>query len=189
MTSAVRWAAIRAILMFHNCEGQSHKTVSTNHNFWRERRAEAVSNRSPSAYQPNALPLAKPALATVSWTFIYVHIGPWWHGWVTVTSVQSWPAAWHSSRETAAPSTERTLCADGQHSLSTAKLKPNRIAPRPEPCMKVEVAVLGSHHIVQELYESWGGRPAELSVLTSLLVFGGRKELLNRASALVTTCP
>ena len=33
MTPALRWAAIRAILMFHNCEGQSHKTVSTNHNF------------------------------------------------------------------------------------------------------------------------------------------------------------
>ena len=35
----------------------SHKTVSTDHNFWRERRAEADSNRGPSAYQPNALPL------------------------------------------------------------------------------------------------------------------------------------
>ena len=29
MTYALRWAAIRAILMFHSCEGQSHKTVST----------------------------------------------------------------------------------------------------------------------------------------------------------------
>ena len=33
MTSALRWAAMRAILVFHNCEGQSHKTVSTDHNF------------------------------------------------------------------------------------------------------------------------------------------------------------
>ena len=33
MTYALRWAAIRAISMFHNCEGQSHKTVSTDHNF------------------------------------------------------------------------------------------------------------------------------------------------------------
>ena len=33
MTSALRWAAMRAILMFHNSEGQSHKTVSTDHNF------------------------------------------------------------------------------------------------------------------------------------------------------------
>ena len=32
-TSALRWAAMRAILMFHNCEGQSHKIVSTEHNF------------------------------------------------------------------------------------------------------------------------------------------------------------
>ena len=33
MTAALRWAAMRAILMFRNCEGQSHKTVSTDHNF------------------------------------------------------------------------------------------------------------------------------------------------------------
>ena len=59
MTSALRWAAMRAILLFHNCEGQSHKTVSTNHNFSSERRAEADSNRAPSAYQPNALPLGQ----------------------------------------------------------------------------------------------------------------------------------
>ena len=57
MTSQLRWAAMRAILMFHNCEGQSHKTVSTDHNLRRERRTEADLNRCPSAYQPNALPL------------------------------------------------------------------------------------------------------------------------------------
>ena len=51
MTPALRWAAMRAILMFHNCEGQRHKTVSTDHNFRRERRAEADSNRGPAAYQ------------------------------------------------------------------------------------------------------------------------------------------
>ena len=33
MTYALRRAAMRAILMFHNCEGQSHKTASTDHNF------------------------------------------------------------------------------------------------------------------------------------------------------------
>ena len=33
MTSALRWAAMRAILMFHNYEGKSHKTVSTDPNF------------------------------------------------------------------------------------------------------------------------------------------------------------
>ena len=32
MTSALRWAAMTAILMFHNCEGQSHKTVFIDHN-------------------------------------------------------------------------------------------------------------------------------------------------------------
>ena len=50
---------MRAVLMFHNCEGESHKTVSADHNFLRERRAEADSNRGPSAYQPNALPLGQ----------------------------------------------------------------------------------------------------------------------------------
>ena len=33
MTSSLRWAAMTAILMFHNCKGQIHKTVSTDHNF------------------------------------------------------------------------------------------------------------------------------------------------------------
>ena len=28
----IRWAAMGAILMFHNCEGQSHKTASTDLN-------------------------------------------------------------------------------------------------------------------------------------------------------------
>ena len=45
--------------MFHNCEGQTHKTVSTDHNLSRERRAEADSNRGPSAYQPNNLLLGQ----------------------------------------------------------------------------------------------------------------------------------
>ena len=51
------WRERRAIVMFHNCGGQSHKTVSTDHNLWRERRAKADWNRGPSAYHPNALPL------------------------------------------------------------------------------------------------------------------------------------
>ena len=33
--------------------------MSTDHNLLRERRAEADSNRGPSAYQPNALPLGQ----------------------------------------------------------------------------------------------------------------------------------
>ena len=33
MTPSLRWAAMGAILMFHNCEGQSHKTASTDPNF------------------------------------------------------------------------------------------------------------------------------------------------------------
>ena len=44
---------------FINCDGQSRTAMSTDCNFWKERRAEADSNRSPSAYQPNALPLGQ----------------------------------------------------------------------------------------------------------------------------------
>ena len=59
MTSAFRWAATKAILMFHNCDEQSHRTVSTDHNLSSEKRAEADSNRGPSAYQPTAFPLGQ----------------------------------------------------------------------------------------------------------------------------------
>ena len=40
-------------------DGRSHKTVHKPQPFWWERRAEAVSNRGPSAYQPNVLPLGQ----------------------------------------------------------------------------------------------------------------------------------
>ena len=61
MIPALRWATVRAILMFDYkyCEEQNHKTVSTDHNLWRERRAKAESNRGLSAYQPNAIPLGQ----------------------------------------------------------------------------------------------------------------------------------
>ena len=41
MTSALRWGEMRAILMFHNCEGQSHKTVSTDHYLWRKKESQS----------------------------------------------------------------------------------------------------------------------------------------------------
>ena len=70
MTYALGWAAMRAILKFHNCEAQSHKTVSTDHNFSRERRAD--SNRGPSAYQPNALPLGQTGCLLLSYVVMFV---------------------------------------------------------------------------------------------------------------------
>ena len=68
MTPALRLAGQQwePFSCFINCEGQSHKTVSTNHKpgFWRERRVETVSNRGPRPqclpqYQHNALPLGQ----------------------------------------------------------------------------------------------------------------------------------
>ena len=63
-----RWQPFKC---FINCEGQNHKTVSVDHNFWRERRAEADSNRGPSAYQPNvlSLPLGQTG-STICYCFI-----------------------------------------------------------------------------------------------------------------------
>ena len=47
MTPALRWAAMRAILMFQsNCAGQSHKTVSTNHNLVFEEKGQPKRNRA-----------------------------------------------------------------------------------------------------------------------------------------------
>ena len=77
MIFALRWAAMRAILMFHICEGQIQKTVSADDNFWRERTAEADSNRGPSAYQPNALPLGQTG-SLIVWTETELVLYPRW---------------------------------------------------------------------------------------------------------------
>ena len=44
MIPALRWVAMRAILMFRNCEGQSHKTVCTATTF--EEKGEAKQIRT-----------------------------------------------------------------------------------------------------------------------------------------------
>ena len=84
MTSALRWAAMRAILMFHSCEGQSHKIVSRDHNFWRERRADADSNQGPSAYQPNTLLLGQ----TGSHMYINMWVYIFWYTHKTRKHIQ-----------------------------------------------------------------------------------------------------
>ena len=48
--TCIKVGAMRAILMFHNCEGQSHKTVSTNHNLSEEK-------GEPKRYRTEVLPL------------------------------------------------------------------------------------------------------------------------------------
>ena len=45
MIPALRWAALRAILMFHNYEGQSHEAVTTNH-YRSEEKGEPKRNRA-----------------------------------------------------------------------------------------------------------------------------------------------
>ena len=65
--------------------GKDAKTVSINHNVWRERRAaEAESNRGLSAYQPNVLTLeltplfVDVALPLGHTGFGYVYMWWWW---------------------------------------------------------------------------------------------------------------
>ena len=53
------WAAGGAILMLHNCEGQSRKTVSTDCNFSKRNSSRSGFEPSPSAYQLNGLPLGQ----------------------------------------------------------------------------------------------------------------------------------
>ena len=68
MITALRWAAMGAILMFQYRKWwtKSQDSVHKPQPFWRERRAEAVSNRGPSAYQRNALPLGQTGSLRVS---------------------------------------------------------------------------------------------------------------------------
>ena len=60
----------------------SHKAVSTDHNIWRERRADADSNRSPSAYKPNALPLGQTG-SQQHWLYSTATISVLVHSWCT----------------------------------------------------------------------------------------------------------
>ena len=64
---------------------KSQDSVHKPQPFWRGRRAEAVSNRGPSAYQPNALPLEQ--------TGSHVHVG---HGCTSVrrAHLRATPGAW-----------------------------------------------------------------------------------------------
>ena len=52
MIPALRWAAMRAILMFRvGSDGQSHRTVSTNHNLFEKKREP-----KPGRYRTEVLP-------------------------------------------------------------------------------------------------------------------------------------
>ena len=72
MIPALRWAAMRAILMFQEEDGQSHKTVSTNHNLFEEK-------GEPKRYRTEVLPLtsltpyrqAKPADILNEWLSLF----------------------------------------------------------------------------------------------------------------------
>ena len=50
MIPALRWAAMRAINVSVGSDGQSHKTVSTNHNLFEEK-------GEPKRYRTEVLPL------------------------------------------------------------------------------------------------------------------------------------
>ena len=47
MIPGLRWAATRAILIFHNCEGQIHKIVSTDHNLLKREDSRSAIKPKP----------------------------------------------------------------------------------------------------------------------------------------------
>ena len=68
MTPAVRWTAMRAVSLIVRDKVTRlfcPSSDATDHNLFEERRAEAESNRGPSSYQPNALPLGQTSSAWV----------------------------------------------------------------------------------------------------------------------------
>ena len=65
---------MRAINVSVGSDGQSHKTVSTNHNLFEERKESrsGIKQRSASAYQPNALPLGQTGSPSAT-SFVSTH--------------------------------------------------------------------------------------------------------------------
>ena len=60
MTPALRWAAVRATLMFHQLWGtKSQDSAHKPQPFWREGRAKAELSQGSSVYQPTALLLGQ----------------------------------------------------------------------------------------------------------------------------------
>ena len=81
-----------------NCEGQNHKRVSTDHNFSGEMRAEAESNRGPSAYQTLLLGQTGSHLLYWFWTVLAWRavkgigidcMGPGMERWITRSMTSS----------------------------------------------------------------------------------------------------
>ena len=84
---------------------------------------------------------------------------------------------------TALSSEEERSCRDGEYTRRSSDRKSGYLIQR-QACYKNPTKVTPSAGAVRESrWTSWAVRPNEPSG------FRGRKELLNRASALVTTCP
>ena len=64
MTHALRRAATRAILMFHNCEGQSHKTVSTDQKLEEKEEPKRIRTEVPLLTSLTPYRQARPAHLT-----------------------------------------------------------------------------------------------------------------------------
>ena len=86
----VRWEPFQCFIIVRDKVAR----LSTDHNLWRERRGEADSNRGPSAYQPNALPLgqtgSQPFVSMMSWCLMSSDVT--WH-----IRDKLWPMPKHGS--------------------------------------------------------------------------------------------
>ena len=72
-TPALRWAAMRAILIFHWLWGtKSQDSVHKPQPFWTETRAKAESSRGPFAYQPKSLTVRPNRLTNLHFFFFFL---------------------------------------------------------------------------------------------------------------------
>ena len=95
---------MRAILMFHNCEGQSQDSVHKPQHLKRKERRSGFEPRGPSAYQPNALPLG--------------HTGPQKES--KAWSVASCSSSWRGPMVPIRRQTNRLKCTQPEQSRGTS---------------------------------------------------------------------
>ena len=123
--------------------------MSTNHNFRKERRAEAVSNRGPSAYQPTALPLGQTGshLSNIFFFIVALHFTSTEVRWLIRDGdrVGRGRQSEGSTAETARKRQERPWTA--ARTMEVLRRCPLAIAQRLVHCaIAVSTAVLGQSH-------------------------------------------
>ena len=120
--------------------------------FWRERRAEADSNRSLSAYQPNALPLGQTGSRFMcKFGMNGYSVSKSKNQWVFLEKVQAFtkpsPMACRNISRNYVSKTEVTANIQ-DFRISSKQNRTTSTLVRARSCVKVEMAVLGSPSLI-----------------------------------------